>query len=206
MRRAPSVPLYFFAFLSFPHIPYHNRLSETVVTDYLKTDLVHTPILIAYGRYLELTEWEIYPLRSLFLCFLQNRSNYKTVLYLREKALATHSILLPGKFHGWRSLVGCSAWGRKESDTTEQLHFHFHTLEKEMATHSSTLTWEISWMEEPGRLQSMGSQRVRHDWATSFPQWLSSKECACKAGHTIGSLGWREPLEEGMVTHSNILA
>ena len=36
-------------------------------------------------------------------------------------------------------------------------------LEKEMATHSSTLAWKIPWMEEPGRLQSMGSQRVGHD-------------------------------------------
>ena len=36
-------------------------------------------------------------------------------------------------------------------------------LEKEMATHSSTLAWKIPWMEEPGRLQSTGSQRVRHD-------------------------------------------
>ena len=36
-------------------------------------------------------------------------------------------------------------------------------LEKEMATHTSTLAWEISWIEEPGRLQSMGSQRVGHD-------------------------------------------
>ena len=36
-------------------------------------------------------------------------------------------------------------------------------LEKEIATHSSTLAWRISWTEEPGRLQSMGSQRVRHD-------------------------------------------
>ena len=36
-------------------------------------------------------------------------------------------------------------------------------LEKEMATHSSTLACRILWMEEPGRLQSMGSQRVRHD-------------------------------------------
>src|SRR5574337_488148 len=34
-------------------------------------------------------------------------------------------VLLPGKSHGWRSLVGCSPWGRKESDTTERLHFHF---------------------------------------------------------------------------------
>ena len=36
-------------------------------------------------------------------------------------------------------------------------------LEKEMETHSSTLAWKIPWMEKPGRLQSMGSQRVRHD-------------------------------------------
>ena len=36
-------------------------------------------------------------------------------------------------------------------------------LEKEMATHSSILAWKIPWMEDPGRLQSMGSQRVGHD-------------------------------------------
>ena len=40
--------------------------------------------------------------------------------------------------------------------------------EKAMAPHSSTLAWGIPWMEEPGRLQSMGSLRVRHDWATSL--------------------------------------
>ena len=36
-------------------------------------------------------------------------------------------------------------------------------LEKEMAAHSNTLAWKIPWREQPGRLQSMGSQRVRHD-------------------------------------------
>ena len=41
-------------------------------------------------------------------------------------------------------------------------------LEKEMATHSSNLAWKIPWTEEPCRLQSMGLQRVRHDWATSL--------------------------------------
>ena len=41
-------------------------------------------------------------------------------------------------------------------------------LEKEMATHSIILGWKIPWMEEPGRLQSMGSQRVGHDWANSL--------------------------------------
>ena len=44
-------------------------------------------------------------------------------------------------------------------------------LEKEMATHSSILAWRMLWTEEPGRLQCMGSQKVRHDWATSLSQW-----------------------------------
>ena len=41
-------------------------------------------------------------------------------------------------------------------------------LEKKMVTHSSTLAWKIPWTEKPVRLQSMGSQRVGHDWATSL--------------------------------------
>ena len=47
------------------------------------------------------------------------------------------------------------------------------TSEKAMAPHSSTLAWKIPWMKEPGRLQSMGSLRVRHDWVTSFHFSLS---------------------------------
>ena len=45
-------------------------------------------------------------------------------------------------------------------------------LEKEMVTHSSILAWRIPWTEKPGKLQSMGSQRVRHDWATSLTHSL----------------------------------
>ena len=46
-------------------------------------------------------------------------------------------------------------------------------LEKEMGTHSSILAWRIPWTEESGRLQSMGSQRIRQDWATNTHfQWL----------------------------------
>ena len=56
--------------------------------------------------------------------------------------------------------------------------FHLHALEKEIATHSSTLAWKIPWTEEPGRLKSMESLRVGHDWATSlslftFMRWRS---------------------------------
>ena len=61
--------------------------------------------------------------------------------------------------------MGYSTWGRKELDTTEQLHFTFHflALEKEMATHSSVLAWRIPGMGEPGGLPSMGMHRVGHD-------------------------------------------
>ena len=72
-------------------------------------------------------------------------------------------VLSPGKSHRWRSLVGCSSWGREESDTTERLHFH--ALEKEMATHSCVLAWRIPGTGEPGGLPSMGSHRVGHDWS-----------------------------------------
>ena len=59
--------------------------------------------------------------------------------------------------------MGCSPWGGEESDTTEQLHFHFPALEKEMATHSSVLAWRIPEMGKPGGLLSMGLHRVGHD-------------------------------------------
>ena len=50
-------------------------------------------------------------------------------------------------------------------------------LDKEMATHSSILAWEVPWIEEPGGLQSMGLQRVRHDLATKHihPQTIISR-------------------------------
>ena len=48
-------------------------------------------------------------------------------------------------------------------------------LEKEMATHSGTIAWKIPWTEKPDRLQSMGSQRIRHDWVTSLSPSLSDR-------------------------------
>ena len=80
-------------------------------------------------------------------------------------------MFLPGESHGRRSLVGCSPWGRRESDRLKRLGSRqaaVFSKKKAMATHSSTLAWKILWMEEPGRLQSMGSLRVRHDWVTSL--------------------------------------
>ena len=68
-------------------------------------------------------------------------------------------------------------------------------LEKEMATHSSILAWRIPWMEEPGGLQSMGSQRVGHNWATSLTQGFSSLWLLCPSGDRMRR--WQESLHHG---------
>ena len=63
-----------------------------------------------------------------------------------------------------------------------------------MATHSSTLAWKIPWMETPGRLQSMRSLRVRHDWATSFSLFTLLFHASEKEMATHSSvLAWRIP-------------
>ena len=71
-------------------------------------------------------------------------------------------------------------------------------MEKAMAPHSSTLPWKIPWMEEPGRLQSMGSLRVRHDWETSlslftFMHWRRKwqpLQCSCLENPRDGGAWW----------------
>ena len=72
------------------------------------------------------------------------------------------------------------------------------SVEKAMAPHSSTLAWKIPWTEEPGRLKSMGSRRVRHDWPTSFHFSLSCigegnsnpLQCSCLENPRDGGAWW----------------
>ena len=70
----------------------------------------------------------------------------------------------------------------KNLPAVQETHVRFlgweDPLEKEIATHSSILAWRIPWREEPGRLQSMGSQRVRHDLGTKPPHWSLVKNPA----------------------------
>ena len=80
-------------------------------------------------------------------------SSGETSLSGRVKSRTLQCEGFPGGSDGKAS--ACDAWVR--SLGWEDL------LEKEMATHSSTLAWKIPWTKEPGGLESMGSQRVRHD-------------------------------------------
>ena len=109
---------------------------------------------------------------SMFICWnllaAQVHSPLKLITYMifiRRRQWHPTPVLLPGKSHGPRSLVGCSPWVAKSrtrlSDFT--FTFHFHALEKAMAPHSSTLAWRIPGTGECGGLPSMGWHRVRHD-------------------------------------------
>jgi len=84
----------------------------------------------------------------------------------------------------WKAAVrGVAEGWTRLSDFT--FTFHFHALEKEMATHSSVLAWRIPGMEEPGGLPSMGSHRVRHDW--------SNLAAAAAADYTVNyTVNWTE--------------
>ena len=61
----------------------------------------------------------------------------------------------------WAAVHGVAKSQTRLTDFT--FTFHFHALEKEMATHSSVVAWRIPWIEKPGRLQFMGSHRVGHN-------------------------------------------
>ena len=91
-------------------------------------------------------------------------------------------------------------------------------LQKEMAAHSSILVWEIPWTEEPGRLQSMGLQRAGHDLGIKQEQNYISitlgasliaqlvKNLPAVQKTWVRFLGWEDPLEKEMATHSSTFA
>ena len=95
----------------------------------------------------------------------------------------------------WAAIHGVEKSRTRLSDFT--FTFHFHALEKEMATHSSVLAWRILGTGEPGGLPSMGSHRVRHDLSDLAAAAAAiSKESTCNTGDpsSIPGLG-RSPGE-----------
>ena len=74
-------------------------------------------------------------------------------------------VLLPGKSHGWRSLVGCSPWGRWELDMTERLYFSLSCIGEGNGSPLQCSCLENPGTGEPGGLLSLGLHRVGHDWS-----------------------------------------
>ena len=94
-------------------------------------------------------------------------------------------VLLPGKSHGWRSLVGYSPRGCEESDMTDRLHFHFSLscIGEGNGNPLSILTWRIPGTEEPGRLPTMGSHKSRTQLSSSSSMYGCESQTITKAEH-----------------------
>ena len=95
---------------------------------------------------------------------------------------------LPGYLQVYSLISHCTSCELK------QWHDLISHSKKAMAPHSSTLAWKIPWTEEPGRLQSMGSLRVGHNWATSL-SWIGEGngnplQCSCLENPWDGGAWW----------------
>ena len=115
-------------------------------------------------------------------------------------------VLLPGKSHGWRRLVGYSPWSHEELDMTEWLHFHFSLL---CIGERNGNPLQCSCLENPrdrgawwAAVYGVAQSRPRLNQLSSS----SSRRPTCTSYNWVWSLGWDDPLEKGMATHSNILA
>ena len=106
-----------------------------------------------------------------FICLKMIDQKEKTIQYSTPYPWGIHSVTPSGylKVYSmdggawWAAVHGVAGSRTQLSDFT--FTFHYHTLEKEMATHSSFLAWRTPGMGEPGGLPSMGSHRVGHDWS-----------------------------------------
>ena len=107
-------------------------------------------ILPSCTFYLSVSNISSENLNEISQCVLEGAFLFSNVLIRRRQWHPT-PVLLPGKSHGRRSLVGCSPWGRKESDMTERFHFHF----------SLFMNWRRKWQPTPvflpGESQGRGS-------------------------------------------------
>ena len=125
--------------------------------------------------------------------------SFKLLPHWRRQWQST-PVFLPEESHGWRSLVGYSPWGATSWTQLSNFTFtfHFHALEKEMATHSSILAWRIPGTEEPGGLPSMGSHRAGHDWsdlAAAAYQYNALTWKEFKGPHQVWNTRW-QPLQK----------
>ena len=139
--------------------------------------------------------------------------------YYSEKVMAPHSSTLAWKSHGWRSLVGCSPWGREESDMTEWLHFHFSLS---CIGEGNDNPLQCSCLEDPrdggawwAAFYGVAQSRTLLKWLSSSSSWWYYwayliaqlvKNLPAMREIWVRSLGWEDPLEKGTATHSSILA
>ena len=119
---------------------------------------------------------QIYPTGSVgneVLEPMQLMYDLRPLLYYKDWVITPETNIYIGDFPGGTD--GKASATQMNRKTRVQSLGQEDPLEKEITTHSSTLAWKIPWTEEPARLQSMGLQRVGHNWVT---------ECVCMHTHT----------------------
>ena len=143
------------------------------------------------------------------------KGNQSWIFVGRTDAEAETPILWPPDSKNWLIWKDPDAgkdWRPEEKGRTEDEMIRWYL------TNSIDMIWPSSgswwWTGKPGMLQSMGYQRVRHDWVTElnwipsvgFPQWLSCEDSTHNAWDAVWSLDWDNTLEKEMASHCNILA
>ena len=152
---------------STPGLPVHHQLPESTQTHVHQVGNViqpSHPLLSPSPLYLNLSQHQ-----GLFK-WVSSLHQVAKVLEFELQLNFDNSIIITIHLQR-REIIYCGSDGKEFAynvgDPVQSLGWK-DLLEKEMATHSSILAWKIPWTEEPGGLQSMGSQRVGHDFMTSL--------------------------------------
>ena len=153
MCLVPRMPSYFFQLLYFSHLPLCNFSFYVLIF----------VILYFLSSFIELFSW---------ICWGIEGNGTPLQYYCLENPMDRGT--------WWAAAHGVAKSQTRLSDFT--FTFHFHALEKEMASHSSVLAWRIPGTAEPGGLPSMGLHRVGHDWsdwAAAFSTYYSRISALC---------------------------
>ena len=146
--------------------------------------------------------WKSLPPTFLTLGWVLPEANWEPSVstWIQPRSICCHLHGEEGHEHECWPSPGCDGRGhiasklKQKLNSEEKMSMLSGYLEKAMAPHSSTLAWRIPWTEGPGRLQSMESLRVRHDWATSLSRIGEGKgnplQCSCPENPRDGGAWW----------------
>ena len=138
---------------SFPVLHYLPEFAQNRVHSVSDTIQLSHPLSPPSPPAFNLSQYESFPKSRPFASGGQN--------------IGALAAVLPMNIQGWFPL-GLTGLSSLKSKGLSRKEIRKEIMEKAMVPHSSTLAWKIPWMEEPSRLQSMGSLKVRHDWVTSL--------------------------------------
>ena len=160
------------------------------VREFYKPQPTHSQLLKAPGSRWEEVRTQSPPGQRLpWVCWLPPAGNSDRIISIIEPSFRAKKVFKAAQTYTlW--------WNQKQlvKFTVFTLTFHFHALEKEMATHSSVLAWRIPGMGKPGGLPSMGLRRVGHDWSDLAAVTISPTSCSLPRTYRTDKIGVNETL------------